>query len=168
MTVIIRKKDHCYTKFDLPTAEARNDYFDDTPSLTRQSAKDECDVNQILARYQKTGVLTHLNPATPMYADLSEMPNSYQDALEFIRKAQEDFQNMSSTLRAKFQNDPQQLINFIANPSNYEEAAQLGLLDPEKLGEYRKLQTINKEALEKAELEKHVAITKKLDQNKIK
>ena len=33
----------------------------DEKSLTKQMHKKECDINNILAKYQKTGAITHLN-----------------------------------------------------------------------------------------------------------
>ena len=42
------------------------------PSLTRQSFKDECDVNQIVKRYTETGMINHI-PRTPaQYGDAPE------------------------------------------------------------------------------------------------
>lgn len=162
--VTIRPLNQCYTPFDLPP---RNDYFDNTPSRTRKEASDECDVNKILARYAKTGVLTHLNPNSPLYTDVSSMPNSYQDALEFIRVANEDFQGLSAELRARFQNDPQNLINFIQDQKNWEEAAKLGLLDKDKVEAVRVQQSAQKTEAENAEVEKHIAIAKKIDKIKV-
>jgi len=39
------------------------------PSLTRQSFKDECDVNQIVQRYTETGMINHIPRTTPQYGD---------------------------------------------------------------------------------------------------
>ena len=53
------------------------------PSRTKQSFAAETDINQIMARYQKTGVLS-VDPldaaraANPLYADVSGLP-SYQE-----------------------------------------------------------------------------------------
>ena len=42
------------------------------PSLTRQSFKDECDVNQIVKRYTETGMINHIPRSTPQYGDAPE------------------------------------------------------------------------------------------------
>jgi len=42
------------------------------PSLTRQSFKDECDVNQIVKRYTETGMINHIPRTTPRYGDAPE------------------------------------------------------------------------------------------------
>ena len=42
------------------------------PSLTRQSFKDECDVNQIVKRYTETGMINHIPRTTPQYGEAPE------------------------------------------------------------------------------------------------
>jgi len=42
------------------------------PSLTRQSFKDECDVNLIVKRYTETGMINHIPRTTPQYGDAPE------------------------------------------------------------------------------------------------
>jgi len=42
------------------------------PSLTRQSFKDECDVNQIVKRYTETGMINHIPRTPPQYGDAPE------------------------------------------------------------------------------------------------
>lgn len=48
-------------------------YEQTTPSLTKQSFKDECDINQIVAKFEKTGLVNHLARGVPQFADVSEM-----------------------------------------------------------------------------------------------
>jgi len=42
------------------------------PSLTRQSFKDECDVNLIVKRYTETGMINHIPRTNPQYGDAPE------------------------------------------------------------------------------------------------
>jgi len=42
------------------------------PSLTRQSFKDECDVNLIVKRYTETGMINHIPRTKPQYGDAPE------------------------------------------------------------------------------------------------
>jgi len=42
------------------------------PSLTRQSFKDECDVNLIVKRYTETGMINHIPRTQPQYGDAPE------------------------------------------------------------------------------------------------
>ena len=97
------------------------------PSLTKQSFKDECDVNQVMKRFNKTGVLDHTNPRRPVYADVSNFTD-YQTSVGIVLRAHESFENLPAEIRAKFENDPGKLLEFIDDPANAEEAIELGII----------------------------------------
>lgn len=99
------------------------DCFD--PSLTKQAMKDECDINKIVARFTKSGVLPDLKD-NPMYGDFSDSV-SYFDALQLVITAQDQFNGLSADVRARFGNDPAQFLAFAEDPSNQEEMVRLGL-----------------------------------------
>lgn len=99
------------------------------PSLTHQSFLEECDYNNVLAKWQKSGLITHINPAVPTYEDVSAFVD-YQSSLELIRSAQEQFLALPSHVRDRFENDPAKLISFLQDPANAAEAAKLGLINP--------------------------------------
>lgn len=40
---------------------------------TKQSFKNQCDIDDIVARFQKTGVLPQINPITPQYGDAPDL-----------------------------------------------------------------------------------------------
>jgi len=42
------------------------------PSLTKQSFRDECDVNLIVKRYTETGMINHIPRTNPQYGDAPE------------------------------------------------------------------------------------------------
>lgn len=98
--------------------------FPDT--LTKQSFKDECDINNILKKYETTGSLPSLILENPQYGDYSDVP-TYQDALDTVMKAEEQFSALSSKLRDRFDNDPAKFLEFADNPENKEELFELGL-----------------------------------------
>ena len=93
---------------------------------TQQQHKEECDVNQIIAKYKKTGLITHLNKNPGAYSDLTDIP-SYTEALQTIITASDAFNALPSDFRYELHNDPQELINFLKNPANDERAIKLGL-----------------------------------------
>lgn len=95
-------------------------------SLTQQQFKDETNVNNILKKYQKTGLLTHVNSSQPSFGDFSSVED-YQVSLSKIQQAQQSFFNLPSELRNKFHNDPSKLIEFINNPKNDEDSYKYGL-----------------------------------------
>lgn len=96
------------------------------PSLTVQDAKDECDINLILARFEKTGVLEHTKNAQPQYGDFTDIPH-YQESLNMALKAQNMFMDLPAGIRAKFQNDPMNFLQFANNPENQEAMIDMGL-----------------------------------------
>lgn len=98
---------------------------------THQSFKDECDINIIMSRYQKTGVLPeNLNQREAQFLDVSAV--EFQSAMQLVAGAQSLFEQMPSAIRERFQNDPAQLLAFTDDEKNLQEAAQMGLLSPER------------------------------------
>ena len=51
----------------------------------------------------------------------------YQSSLGKLMQAQQSFESLPSELRAKFENDPAQLISFLSDEKNNAEAVKLGL-----------------------------------------
>jgi Chlamydia-phage Chp2 scaffold (Chlamy_scaf). len=54
----------------------------------------------------------------------------YQTSLDTIMTAQAAFNDLPSKLRKRFDNDPSQLLSFLQNPQNRDEAIELGFIDP--------------------------------------
>jgi len=100
--------------------------FDRKLGRTKQSMKDECDINQIMKKFEKTGILPDMIKTNPQYGDFSE-PIEYRDSLELVRHAAEQFQALSAKVRARFNNDPEVFLDFATNPANAEEMVTLGL-----------------------------------------
>jgi len=94
---------------------------------TRQSFKEECDINNILARYQTSGILDFAQKHEPQYADVSAI--DYQESMLKVAQAKSMFNDMPSSLRARFKNDPAQMLDFLQNPANRAEAETLGLVN---------------------------------------
>jgi len=97
-------------------------------SRTKQSFKDECDINRIMSRYQNTGVMEFVNKREARYADVTAF--DYQEACNLVAGANSMFHDLPSALRSRFDNDPGQLLAFLDNPSNLQEAVSLGLVNP--------------------------------------
>lgn len=99
------------------------------PSKTQQQYKDECDVNNIMKRYQQTGEIHHLNRSQGVYADLSEIKD-YQSMLNTVLAAQETFEALPANVRARFENNPAKLIEFVQDTKNLDEGIKLGIFEP--------------------------------------
>lgn len=96
---------------------------------TKQSFKAECDINNIMARYLKTGVLEHVRSTVGQYLDVTGA--DFQAAQELVAGAKSMFHMLPSDIRTRFENNPAEFLKFMENPKNAEEARELGLLPPE-------------------------------------
>lgn len=104
------------------------DNFDE--GATHQSFKDECDINNIIKKYKRTGVLTHVTSAVGQYGDYSSVPD-FHEAMNIVARAQQEFELLPAALRKRFANDPAQFLDFVGNEANLPEMRSLGLLNPE-------------------------------------
>ena len=100
-------------------------------SQVQQSMAAECDINKIMERHNKTGLVTHINPAIPQYGDFTQVQD-YHSALNQVIDAQMAFDTLPASIRAKFQNDPGQFLDYMSDDENLDEKRKLGLLPPER------------------------------------
>lgn len=100
-------------------------------SRTKQSFKDEANINTIVRRFNKTGLLPVRN-GQPFYGDFSNS-QEFQDAQNQILQVKEIFGNLSAADRATFDNDPGKLIDWLSDSANHAEAVEMGLLPKEAL-----------------------------------
>ena len=98
-------------------------------SKTKQSFKNECDINHILEKHRNTGVVSqdYLNKRQAMFADVSEI-GDFQHCQQKVLDAEEAFMTLPSRIRTRFENDPGQLLDFVADPGNRNEAIELGII----------------------------------------
>lgn len=107
----------------------------DLPSLTRQEFADECDINKLMAQYEKTGLLpSHLNPTKGRYLDVSNVPD-LPTALSLLADATDAFMALPATTRRDFDNDPVKFIHFAEDPNNLDKMREWGLSPPEAVAE---------------------------------
>jgi len=95
---------------------------------TKQSFKDECDINTIMSRYQSTGELPDLALTAPQYLDASTVPD-FQSMQNTLVEAQGLFDALPSKVRSRFGNDPGEFLAFVSDPSNRSELQSMGLLN---------------------------------------
>ena len=97
-------------------------------SLTQQQFKEEADINTIVDRFLRSGVLPNA-VNMPQYVDY-EGVFDFQSAMNTVRQADENFMRLDAKVRARFNNSPQEFLEFFANPENSDEAIRLGLAIP--------------------------------------
>jgi len=103
-------------------------------SMTNQADMDAADINKIMARYEKTGVLVDPSGVErkPTYGDFTEIKN-YHQMLCSIRNVERSFNLLPAQTRNRFDNDPQKLIDFLEDPKNDKEAVKLGFKNADVL-----------------------------------
>lgn len=99
------------------------------PSRTLQEFADECDINAIMARYEKTGVVNHYNTKQPRYLDLTDVPD-FQASLNLLRVADEAFASLPANVRKTFDNDPAKFVEFAQDEKNLDQMREWGLAKP--------------------------------------
>nr|WAE43548.1 MAG: internal scaffolding protein [Microviridae sp.] len=110
-----------------PHSDAAGHSFDD-PSLTDQSFVDEASIDQILAKYARTGILAE-RVDQPMFSDLVGVTSDYHTALNLVLEADEAFFALPAKIRSRFNNNPGELLSFLEDPKNLKEAFDLGLIE---------------------------------------
>lgn len=98
------------------------------PSLAVQEQKESTDINNILDRFQREGLITHVNNNEAQYGDF--VGYDFQKAKNEVTKIQSSFNELPASVRQQFDNDPQQWIEHIAIPDNVEDMKD-GVIDNE-------------------------------------
>jgi hypothetical protein len=97
----------------------------DLPSATQQQFADECDINNILKQYERTGLVTG-NQAIARYIDAAAAPD-FQDMLHTRMEVTDCFDQLPLNLKQHFGN-ADNFVDFISNSENHDEAVRLGLI----------------------------------------
>lgn len=90
-------------------------------SMAKQSFKDSVDINNILKKYNKTGVIEHLSSHAPEYRFATAL--TFTEAQQTVAKAQTMFNELPAAARARFNNNPAQFLEYFENYEDTEEAA---------------------------------------------
>ena len=122
-------KNRFSTKYD--RHEVKGICFDDE-TLTQQHCIAECDINNILKRYQNTGSLPELIKQSPQYGDFSTVAD-YQSSLNIVLMAQAQFESLSAEVRERFANSPDRFLSFCEDPKNHDEMVRMGLAVAKKV-----------------------------------
>jgi len=92
---------------------------------TKQSFKEECDINTIVRRFGLTGKVP-VGFKMPQTGDFTNV-SDFQSAMNLIVEAEDSFLQVPAEIRARFDHNPQALMSFMENPANVEECRRLGL-----------------------------------------
>lgn len=95
-------------------------------NAVRSEFAQDCDINLIMSRYVKTGVIEHLNPLVSSFSDVSSLGD--YSAMRFALSAAEDaFMQLPARVRELVGNDPARFLDFVSDPANLSAIVDLGL-----------------------------------------
>jgi phage internal scaffolding protein len=93
---------------------------------TEQQWKDECNVNNIIQKYDKNQLITHVNEMEAHHGDMTGA--DYKMMMDKIINIRNKFDQLPSSIRKRFQNSPEAYLAFMEDPKNRPEAIKLGLV----------------------------------------
>nr|WAE43463.1 MAG: internal scaffolding protein [Microviridae sp.] len=104
-------------------------------SPTQQHFANEVNIHEIIKRSERTGMLPGIaggaitmSQTKPIFGDFSIITD-YQSALEQMAVSEEAFMSLPPETRIRFNNNPANLLDFVADVNNKDEAIKLGLID---------------------------------------
>lgn len=100
--------------FHIPHARVTKKFT--KPSRTKQEFKEDCDINVIINRFTRTGVIPVGN-AAPRYLDCRAIPD-FQTMQHIMHEAQAAFMRLPANVRKEFDHDPRAFVEFAQNPDN--------------------------------------------------
>lgn len=92
-------------------------------SLTEQHHKKTCDINKIIARYAKTGLIDHVRKHQGTYGDVSG--HDFKTAQDLIAEQKSIFHELPAEVRAEFDNDPANYLDLVMTDEGVEQLADM-------------------------------------------
>lgn len=122
----------------------------DTPtigeSMTDVSFSDECDINKLLNSFLHGGVIPPVYDRGPgRFADVTQYPD-FASMMDKVVEARELFEDLPSSVRDRFGNNPKSFFTFASDPSNMEDLVKLGLAIPRKEEDIPVVRVVNADA----------------------
>lgn len=112
-----------------PNVKSRNTL----PSMTLQQFRDECDINNLVERYNRTGTFYNALDCAgrlarmPQFGDFSDL-GDFREQQQKILDIYDHFQTLPSKIRERFNNNPAFFVEFVGDEKNLDECVKLGLL----------------------------------------
>ncbi len=95
--------------------------------FTEQHHKKECDVNLIIKKYDKTGLINHVAKFEGKFGDLTGM--EFKEMQDKIANAKTMFEELPAEIKKEFDNTPEKLLSFMEHDENRDRAIELGLIN---------------------------------------
>lgn len=96
-------------------------------SLTQQHMSNDVNINNIMSRYQKTGVIdmSLINNAKGQYLDCTQA-SDYRSVCDQINAIHDMFDRLPAEVRRRLDNSPEYMLDVMANDREF--AQELGLI----------------------------------------
>jgi len=85
---------------------------------TKQSFKDSTDIQKIMARFDKSGTISHLNKFEGVYADFSDF--DFHEQTTMLARGNEIFAQLPAEIRREFSQSPAKFFEYVNIPGNIE------------------------------------------------
>lgn len=95
-------------------------------SLTEQEHLEEADINYVADRFMRTGETPQVL-RLPTFGDFEGIFD-FQSAMNTINLAKAEFMSLPAKIRTRFNNDPAEILAFINDETNRDEAIKLGFI----------------------------------------
>ncbi len=96
----------------------------------QQQFKEDCDINTIMKRLNSGQMTDYINKHQLAFGFAT--PLQYHDSMNLIAQADSMFNELPSSLRNEFDNNPQAFLEFVQDEKNAAKAKELGIeLSPE-------------------------------------
>ena len=92
-------------------------------TLTEQHHAKTCNINAIMARYNKTGLIDHINTYQGRYGDVSGA--DFQTAQNLIAEQETIFHELPANVRRHFHDDPAEYLDQVMTEEGQQKLAQL-------------------------------------------
>ncbi len=83
---------------------------------TKQSQKDECDINKLLSRAARSDTLSHLDKYQSQYGNFADY--DFENHITQIAAGQTIFENLPAEVKREFAQSPQSFFEYVTNPKN--------------------------------------------------
>lgn len=105
--------------------------FDPKKARTKQSFREECDVNNLMKKYKKPELIPGIEDKirSAQFLDTTKVP-SFEDAQQRIAEGHNLFSMLPADIRYKFNNDPASFVDFASDADNMPALVKMGLATP--------------------------------------
>ena len=105
----------------------RKDEHGEPQYTTEQAHREQCDVNLIIRKYDKTGLILHVNKIEHKFGDMTA--NDFAMMQKIVTEAKSSFEALPTEIKNEFHNSPEEFLRFMEDPKNRDRALELGLID---------------------------------------